>query len=135
MGAWSPEPFGNDTACDWGWTVLETTDLSAIEAALDAVLDNGDEYLDSDLASEAIAAIEIIAKLMGKGTQTDGYTQDIDQWVASHPLVPSASLLEKACAGIDRIQSKDSELLELWQESGSQAWKASLAELRAAVSA
>jgi hypothetical protein len=86
------------------------------------------------LLGMAIAVIEIIAKLMGRGTQTDGYIQDIDQWVASHPLVPSASLLAKTRAVIDRVAPQDSELFELWQESSDQAWNASLAQLRAAVS-
>ena len=62
MGAWSHEPFGNDTACDWVYDLLETEDFSLIESALDAVMENGDEYLNSDVASEAIAAIEVIVK-------------------------------------------------------------------------
>jgi len=38
MGAWSHESFGNDTACDWSYGLLETTDLSVIEATLGAVI-------------------------------------------------------------------------------------------------
>jgi hypothetical protein len=38
MGVWSHEPFGNDTACDWGYGLLESDNLSIIEAALDYIL-------------------------------------------------------------------------------------------------
>ena len=56
MGAWSHEPFGNDTACDWSYELLETEDLSAVEAALDEVLEAGGGYLEADLGSQAVAA-------------------------------------------------------------------------------
>jgi hypothetical protein len=136
MGAWSHEPFGNDTACDWSYGLLETSDLSSIEAALDAVMDSGEDYLDADLATEAIAAIEVLAKLRGQGTQADSYTEDIDQWVKQHPQEPSAGLLAKARQVIARISSPESELLELWEEGEeADAWKASLQQLASATSA
>ena len=34
MGAWSCEPFGNDTASDWAYALEDTKDLSHVEAAL-----------------------------------------------------------------------------------------------------
>jgi len=136
MGAWSHEPFGNDTACDWSYGLLETSDLSSIEAALDAVIESGEDYLDADRATEAIAAIEVLAKLQGKGTQTDSYTEDLDQWVKRHPQKPSTKLLAKAKQVIERIGSPESELLELWEEGEeADAWKASLQQLAAATSA
>ena len=71
MGAWSHEPFGNDTACDWAYELDDATDLSIIESAIDAVLDEELDYIDASDAEEAIAAIEVLAKLLGHGTQTD----------------------------------------------------------------
>ena len=65
MGTWSHESFGNDTANDWAYELEDATDFSVIEAALQVALDEGDEYLDADLAMEAmeaIAAVEVIAK-------------------------------------------------------------------------
>ena len=135
MGAWSHEPFGNDTACDWGYGLIESEDLSAIESALDAVISAKGEYLEADLASEAIAAIEVLAKLLGKGTQSDSYTEGIDEWVKAHPQKPSPALLQKAKQAIARIQSPESELLELWEDGEeSDAFNASLLQLLAAVS-
>jgi len=73
---------------------------------------------------------------MGKGTQTDTYTEDIDEWVKANPTMPNAALLQKANAAIDRILSENSELVELWEESDeAEAWRASIAQLKAAVSA
>jgi len=134
MGAWSHEPFGNDTACDWSYTLLESDDLAVIEALLDEVLSDENEYLDADMASEAVAAIEVLAKLLGKGTQSDTYTEDIVEWVKEHGERPSAALLQKAQLAIERIMSPGSELLELWEEGDDgEPWKLSLQQLLAAL--
>lgn len=134
MGAWSHEPFGNDTACDWAYGLEEAKDLSCIEEALDRVIDSGDEYLDADAASEAVAAIEVIAKLLGRGTQSDTYTEEVDRWVSASTDKPNPALRNKARQAIQRILGEDSELRELWDESASAAeWKASLEQLRAAL--
>lgn len=112
--------------------MLESKDLSVVEATLDAVLEVGREYLDSDEASEAIAAIEVLAKLLERGTQTDSYTEEIDQWVKDNPQRPSTELLQKAEKVIRRILSPNSELLELWEEQDDEVWKLSLQQLLAA---
>jgi hypothetical protein len=135
MGAWSPQPFGNDTAADWAYGLTESADLAYVEAALDKVLESGADYLEAPDAEEAVAAIEVIAKLLGKGTQSDAYTESVDAWVASSQHQPGTELLRKAGRAIDRILSGNSELLDLWQESDeAPAWQESLSVLRAAVS-
>lgn len=136
MGSWSHQPFGNDTAGDWAFGLIESQDLSYVEAALDKVLEQGADYLEAPDAEEALAAIEVIAKLLGKGTQSDAYTEEVDAWVESSQHKPGGELLQKAQRVIERIMSDDSELLELWEESEDvTAWKATLSDLRAAVSA
>ncbi|PPU68753.1 DUF4259 domain-containing protein [Xanthomonas pisi] len=117
MGAWSHEPFGNDTACDWASGLDKQRDFSLVAEAIQAVLDNGSDYLDSDLASEAIAAAEVLAKALGRSTQTDSYTKEVDDWVKSIAAKPSQDLLSKANGALIRIMGPDSELKELWQES------------------
>lgn len=134
MGTWSHEPFGNDDACDWSYELLDSNDLSAVEAALNAVL-NGDDYLEAATASNAVAAVEVIAKLLGKGTQTDTYTENVDKWVADVHLTPTPALIEKAKRALARILGDNSELKELWQESGATEWEASINSLQAVVSA
>ena len=117
MGTWSHAPFGNDTAPDWAYELEDTTDFSVIDATLQTALDEGQEDLDADLAMEAIAAIEVLAKSLGHGTQTDVYTDKVDEWVDRISLKPSADLLQKAEQVLALVASDHSELKELWQES------------------
>lgn len=136
MGAWSHEPFGNDTANDWAYDLEDARDLSYIEKALDRVLENKDSFLDADAAQEAVGAIEVLAKLLGHGTQSDAYTEKVDAWVASMNLRPSPQLLHKAQRVIERVVADDSELFELWQDcEDTQQWLSSMTRLLAVVSA
>jgi hypothetical protein len=134
MGAWSHEPFGNDDANDWAYSLESVNDLSAIEAALDRALE-AEEYLEAPEASEAIAATEVLAKLLGKGTQTDSYTEKVDEWVESVSVKPDAPLIAKATRAIERIRGENSELRELWDEGGADEWLGSLDALQKAISA
>lgn len=135
MGAWSHEPFGNDTSNDWAYDLEETKDFSHIEAALDKVLGQGSEYLEAPDAEEAVCAVEVLAKLLGKGTQSDEYTESVDDWVKSMDQKPTPALLQKARQVIERILAENSELLELWQESEEfNEWQSSMSTLFAAVS-
>jgi len=134
MGAWSHEPFGNDDANDWAYGLDDTKDLSLIEAALDRVLQTGG-YLEAPEASEAVAAVEVLAKLLGKGTQSDSYTEKVDEWVKSVSQRPSQSLLSKAQQTLSRILGEDSELCELWSEGDNAEWVASIKALQSAVGA
>jgi hypothetical protein len=134
MGAWSHEPFGNDDANDWAYGLEKSKDLGPIESALDKVLES-EGYLEASEASEAVGAVEVIAKLLGRGTQTDAYTEKIDEWVNTVGLKPSSSLLAKASRTLDRILSDDSELRELWQEEGTGDWENSIANLKKAIDA
>ena len=134
MGAWSHEPFGNDDANDWAYELEEAEDLSYVETALDAVLET-DGYLEAPEASCAVAAVEVIAKLLGKGTQSDAYTEKVDEWVKRVRAKPPRPLLEKAQRALERIRGEQSELKELWHEGNAAEWEASLKSLHAAVSA
>ena len=128
MGAWDATSFGNDTANDWAYDLEGCNDLSYIESTLQKVLDIGEDYLDSDEAVEAIAAAEILAWLRGRPVPVNGYTEKIAVWVASHPIQPSAAIIQKALSVLDRIERPESELPELWE--GDPDWLASMADLR-----
>lgn len=128
MGTWSHESFGNDTANDWAYELEDATDFSVIEAALQVALDEGDEYLDADLAMEAIA------KRLGKGTQSDVYTEKVDQWLETISEQPSDDLLSLAKRVLERIVADDSELKELWLESDEyELWLGSIQQLKDAL--
>lgn len=133
MGAWSAEPFGNDDANDWAYGLEDVRDLSLIEEALDEALD-AEDYLEAPEGSNAVAAVEVLAKLLGRGTQTDAYTEKVDAWVKSVSVQPSAQLLAKANRALARVTDENSELNELWEEAGSDEWLASVNALRAAIS-
>lgn len=134
MGTWSHESFGNDTANDWAYELEDATDFSVIEAALQVALDEGDEYLDADLAMEAIAAVEVIAKRLGKGTQSDVYTEKVDEWLETISEQPSDGLLSLAKRVLERIVADDSELKELWLESDEyELWLGNIQQLKDAL--
>lgn len=130
MGAWSHEAFGNDEALDWAGGLEEVDDLSLIEAALDAVADEPQGYLDASPAAEALAAIELLARLRGHASD-EAFPESAEDWMARTRLTPPETLAQRALAVLDRIGGEDSELKDLWEESDSaEAWQASLADLR-----
>lgn len=134
MGTWSYEPFGNDTAGDWAYGLDENPDLSYLQDAFEKVLANGEEYLEAPDAEEAIAAAEVLAKVLGRGTQTDAYTESVDRWVGNLKSTPSAELRRKASEALLRVMAEDSEITELWSEAeGAKEWRASIDRLRAAI--
>jgi hypothetical protein len=134
MGTWSHEPFGNDTASDWAYDLVKQKDLSLVEKAIQNVLDNGTDYLDFDSAVEAVAAVEVLARALGRGTQTDASTDEVDAWLKSVAAVPSPDLLSKARDALARILAQDSELRELWAESDEfEDWESSIMALQSAV--
>lgn len=136
MGTWSHEPFGNDSANDWAYELESQKDFSLVARAIQTVLDAGADYLDSDAAVEAVAATEVLAKALGRGTQTDAYTEKVDAWLKSLAVKPTADLLSKAQAALTRIMGPDSELRELWEESDDfESWESSIKALQSAVGA
>lgn len=136
MGAWSHEPFGNDTACDWVYELEGQRDFSLVAKTIQAVLDNGAEYLEDTPATEAVAAAEVLARSLGRGTQHDTYTEDVDAWLATVNAKPSPELIVQANQALARILGPASELRELWEESQEfDTWKASIEALQAALRA
>lgn len=135
MGAWAADTFGNDTACDWAYDLEEVDDLSLVSRAFEAVLKEDDEYLDSDIACEGLAACEVIARLKGNWGLRDPYTETIDRWVEAHRIRPPDNLVQTAIAVIDRILAPPSELLELWEEADATEWRAAVDDLRIRVQA
>ena len=134
MGAWSHEPFANDTASDWAYVLMDATNLSHVEATLDRVLDAAGSYVEAPDAEEAIAAVAVVAQLLGRSPPITGGPEGLQAWIKGVGVRPSAALLDKARRVVDRVLADDSELAELWDDSESAAdWRASMAALRQAV--
>jgi hypothetical protein len=131
MGAWGELAFDNDSANDWAYGLDEIDDLSLVESAFDELEEVGGEYLDQDIACNALAACEVLARLQGNPGYKNAYTEKVDQWVAAHKLRPTSELLKRASAAIDRIIADNSELRDLWDETDdAEKWRTALADLR-----
>ena len=55
MGAWGPEVFENDIACDFASTVAEGGGVPALTQALDRVLSSEGDYPEAPDAEEGLA--------------------------------------------------------------------------------
>ena len=131
MGAWGLRALDNDDACDWADGLDDATDLSPAETALGALEAVGDEYLDSVVASTALAACDVLARCLGKPGYQSANTRNADAWVAKHKLKPPPALLKRAENAIDRILGDDSELRQLVEESQHGVeWRALVEDLR-----
>lgn len=131
MGAWSHEPFGNDDALDWVYQLENVKDESVLARVFNRAIENQDDYLEADDGFVIVAAAEVVAKLLGKGTQQDGYTEQVDAWVKSVDFQPSADLLAKAQTALDLVLGEESELNELWAEAEDRDnWRSSVEALK-----
>ncbi len=134
MGTWSCEPFGNDGALDWAQALEGLTDFGFVAKTLQQALDDDDGPLEADLAEEAVAAAEVVARALGRGTQTDGYAKGVDAWLQTLSAKPDARIIALARRVLERVLGSDSELRELWEESSEYAaWQESMQRLRAAL--
>src|SRR6476469_7930025 len=106
MGAWSHEPFGNDTAADWAYGLDDSEDLAYIENTLDAA--EGEDELDASIAEEAVAAIDVLANALGKGTPPDAYADSAIQWIERVKPVIGRDLREKALRVLNRVMEEQS---------------------------
>jgi hypothetical protein len=131
MGAWGELAFDNDTANDWAYGLEDVDNLSLVESAFDELEEADDDDLDQGIACEALAACEVIARLQGNPGYKNSFTQKVDDWVAAHKIKPSAALVPRASAAIDRILGEDSELRQLWEEGDmGEKWRKSVEDLR-----
>ncbi|OFA03518.1 DUF4259 domain-containing protein [Duganella phyllosphaerae] len=144
MGTWAVDAFGNDFAQDWAEDLHETTNMDAIENTLETALADAGAELEAPLAAEALAAIEVLARLQGKGGERTEDSASVDEWVdarkaaaeakakAKGPVKARADLLVKAQQALARIVSEQSELRQLWEESEHYAeWRATVDDLAA----
>jgi hypothetical protein len=115
--------------------LAKVDDLTLVRQAIDAVLTVGDEYLDSDVACEGLAACEVVARLKGNWGLRNPYTEPVDQWVDAHKITPPENLVQASLAATERVLTPPSELLELWEEGDATEWRAAVEDLRQRVRA
>ena len=83
MGTWATDAFGNDYAMDWAQDLHEYKTLELVETTLDNVINSQEAELEAPFAAEALAALEVIARLQGKPGENDPATAEVDEWVES----------------------------------------------------
>ena len=131
MGTWATDAFGNDYAMDWAQDLHEYKTLELVETTLDNVIDSTEAELEAPFAAEALAALEVIARLQGNPGEPDPATEEVDEWVAACKKKVTPPLQDKARLAFDRITAETSELRQLWQDSEHFAdWQADVASLR-----
>lgn len=118
MGAWDHSNFGNDAAHDFVIEVTEQGMEKIIHAIRTAAECPEDESLDSDEANEALAAIEFIAA--AKGKMAEDFPENAEDWLAGKNVseITSADVISVSEKALARIKAGNSDLKELWQESG-----------------
>jgi hypothetical protein len=135
MGAWGHLNFENDTALDLVYEI-EEKGVDRIKNAIEAVNSREeDSFLDSDLCSEALAAIEYIAA--AKDKISEDFPEDAEEWLTpanKESLLAIRNLIPKSKQAIDRIQH-NSELKDLWEETEDfDKWTKVLEDLAARIS-
>jgi hypothetical protein len=124
MGAWGSGSFENDAALDWAAGVHSIED---VRGPFDRLKSEGSGSVDADLASEVVAAAEIVAMLMGR--KSADFPNDLVGRVAGDL---DKKVYHLARSAVMQIMRK-SELAELWQESagesGENEWLAAMTGL------
>ncbi len=125
MGAWGHTTFENDDALDWVYELEEASGTDVLVSALEGITDA--DYLEATEASAALAAAEVVAALDGRPAPS--LPPEVEAWVKENQEPVDADLLMLARSAVERI-ARDSELQELWSESGDEAeWQESLEDL------
>jgi hypothetical protein len=126
---------------DWVGDLLESDSFNPVETVLTCVVGGPRnifqklfgkppqvEYLEADLASNALAAAEVVAACGGHPSPE--LPEGLLKWVEHHSSNISPRLSALAIQAIERVQT-DSELAELWAESEEfEKWKSDLNNLK-----
>lgn len=114
MGVWGTGAFDNDEAMDW----LCRLDAGGDELLLKTLerIVRCHQYLEALVCFEGVAAAEIVAAL--KDGDTSNLPDTARQWVCRQDKSPEDNLVQLALRAVRRIRM-DSELKDLWSESGS----------------
>ena len=89
MGAWGVGIYENDDAADWRFEVAESG-LAAVEAALDSAIEA--EYVEAPDGACALAAADVVARLVSGRGDDSAYSEDVRAWLAEKATPPSPSL-------------------------------------------
>ena len=116
MGAWGTKSFENDDALDWVNELEKCNDPKIFWDAVESVIN--EEYIDADIATEALAALEVTAAMKGKNS--DDLPEEVDKWLSENKGIQLPNnFYIRAEEALNKIMGSESELKELWEESDS----------------
>ena len=131
MGAWDTTSFGNDTACDWLAELIDSGSSDMIADAFDSVISADGDFIESSTGEEAVAAAEVLAWLQGRPGPSSDATEGLDDWMEEQEEEEYERLLKKGRKTLDIVAGDQSELKEIWEESGElEDWAKSIADLK-----
>ena len=113
MGTWGYFNFDNDSAADFAENFRENPNEALLYEALTTAAEEED-YLEADEASEALAAAEIVAAMMGKPAAD--FPPGLIPAIMNLNAAENEELHELAAEAVEAVV-KSSELQELWAES------------------
>jgi hypothetical protein len=129
VGAWGAGVFENDSALDWVVELEERGGIEPVAEALEKATASPDAYLDADDGGMALAAAEAVAA--SRGAPTDDLPAEVAGWARANAVRVDARHVAAALAAVQRVGGDDSELADLWEESGGAGeWREHLVGLR-----
>ena len=114
MSAWGPGPFDNDDAADLMMELEDVPSWESVRFVFNEVL-AAEEYIELPEGARAYAAAALLTVALGK---SDISAQDYLMILEAMGPTPS-DLRELARAALKRISTGDSEIRELYLDSGS----------------
>ena len=116
MGAWGTSPFEDDGGLDFLYLINESPSEDILDEAFNHVIENEDDYIDTDICSSALMAGEVIATVYGNPSTKYNGQMEFDFESLKNQI--SDDLIEKGIKAISIVKnSENSELRELWEES------------------
>lgn len=131
MGAWGYHTFEDDTTCDWLSSLYEAEDprgflISSLNPGQD---DSPLDYLD---CSSILGASETVFSLLYH--IRDNPPAEFKEWIQNHQILPVTDLKNDCIQSLRRVLSEDSELSEIWSDSGEdyqgyKIWRSNIDEM------
>ncbi|MFB4320859.1 DUF4259 domain-containing protein [Priestia sp. BR_2] len=125
MGAWGVKSFENDSALDWLLEFQDEKDLTKVVIKIFDFMNEckEDEFVDSEISSEVIAAAEIVAALFGSPCMD--LPPNIAKWVKKKQSY-DRSLVSTFDKIVNIIYTKEEVNREWREQSKEQKWSYSL---------
>ncbi|SMB99224.1 conserved hypothetical protein [Hymenobacter roseosalivarius DSM 11622] len=113
MGTWGYYNFDNDAAADFAADFRDNHSEVTLLEALVAVAEE-EETIEAEAASEALAAAEIVAAILGKPSRD--FPADLIPVIVKLDASESADLRELAQQAVQAV-TNNSELQQLWSKN------------------